>query len=68
MYAWQYDSQKAQVMHKGQVSEKFHIRMYNSFGTVVRKRKRDARPPARPLDGHNFFPLTTIPQDNSCLG
>ena len=24
--------------------------------------------PARPPDGHHFFPLTTIPESNSCLG
>ena len=65
---WQYDPQKAQLEYKAQICAKFHERKYNSSCTVVRKRKRDARPPACPLDGHNFFPLTTIPEDNSCLG
>ena len=69
---WQYDPQKAQLEHKGQICAKFHKCKYNSFQIVVRKRKRDARPPsarppARPPDGHNFFQLTTIPEDNSCL-
>ena len=61
---WQYDPQKAQLQHKVQICAKFHKCKYNSFRTVVRKRKRDARQP----DGHNVFPLTTIPKDNSCLG
>ena len=60
----QYDPQKAQLEHKAQVCAKFHKRKSNSFCTVVRKRKRDARPP----DGHNFVPLTAIPEDNFCLG
>ena len=61
---WQYDPQKAQLEHKAQICAKFQKRKYNSFCTMVRKRKCDARPP----DGHHFFPLTTIPEDNSCLG
>ena len=65
---WQYDPQKAQLEHKAQICAKFHKRKSNSFCTVVRKRKRDAQPPARPPDGHHFFPLTTIPEDNFCLG
>ena len=44
---WQHDPQKAQLEHKGQICAKFHKRKYNSFHTVVRKRKRDAQPPAR---------------------
>ena len=63
---WQYDPQKAQLEHKAQKCAKFHKRKYNSFRTVVRKRKRDARPPARRTD-IIFFPPTTIPEDNSCL-
>ena len=47
---WQYDPQKAQLEHKAQVCAKFHKRMYNSFRTVVRKRKRDTQPPARRTD------------------
>ena len=68
----QYNPQKAQLEYKAQICAKFHKSKSNSFCTVVRKRKRDARPPAnppaRPSDGHHFFPLTTIPEDNSCLG
>ena len=47
---WQYDPQKAQLEHKPQVCVKFHKRKPNSFRTAVRKRKRDARPSARPPD------------------
>ena len=47
---WQYDPQKAQQEHKAQVCVKFHKRKYNSFRTAVRKRKCDARPPARRTD------------------
>ena len=69
---WQYDPQKAQLEHKAQICAKFQKRKYNSFCTMVRKRKCDARPPAnppaRPPDGHHFFPLTTISESNSCLG
>ena len=54
---WQYDPQKAQLEHKVQVCFKFHKRKYNSFRTAVRKRKRDARPSARPPAGRTpFFP------------
>ena len=60
----QYDPQKAQLEHKAQVCAKFHKRKYNSFCTVVRKRKCDARPPARQPEGHHFFTLTTIPESN----
>ena len=45
---WQYDPQKAQLEHKAQICAKFQKRKYNSFCTMVRKRKCDARPPARP--------------------
>ena len=70
---WQYDPQKAQLEHKAQVCAKFHKkRKLNSLHTVIRKRKRDAqlpaRPPIRPPDGQLFFSLTTILEDNSCLG
>ena len=50
---WQYDPQKAQLEHKAQICAKFHKRKYNSFRTVVRKQKCDARPPARRT---SFFP------------
>ena len=74
---WQYDPQKAQLEHKAQICAKFHKQKSNSSSTVVRKQKRDARPPARPPagcppirrpDGILFFPLPTIPESNSCLG
>ena len=65
---WQYDPQKAQLKHKAQVYAKFHTRKSNSLLAVVRKRKRDAQPLARSPDGQLFFPLTTQPEDNSCLG
>ena len=47
---WKYDPQKAQLEHKGQICAKFHKCKYNSFRIVVRKRKRDAQPPAHPTD------------------
>ena len=50
---WQYDPRKAQLQHKAQICAKFHKRKYNSFCTVVRKRKCDARPPAGRT---SFFP------------
>ena len=65
---WQYDPQKAQLDHKGQICTKFHKCKYNGFRIAVRKRKCDARPSARPPDGHQIFPLTTIPETNFCLG
>ena len=53
----QYDPQKAQLEHKAQLCAKFHKRKSNSFCTMVRKRKRDARPPAHPPAGRtSFFP------------
>ena len=55
----QYDPQKAQLEHKAQVCAKFHMRKSNSLRTVVRKRKRDAQPPARcrpPAGRTSFFP------------
>ena len=65
----QYDPQKAQLEHEAQVCAKFHKRKSNSLSTVVRKRKRDAQPPARPSAGRtSFFPLTTKPESSSCLG
>ena len=36
---WQYDPQKAQLEHKGQICAKFHKCKYNSFRIVVWKRK-----------------------------
>ena len=45
---WQYDPQKAQLEHKGQIYANFHKCKYNSFWIVVRKRKCDACPPAIP--------------------
>ena len=54
---WQYDPQKAQLEHKAQVCAKFHKHKSISFCTVVRKRKRDAHPPARrPAGRTSFFP------------
>ena len=50
---WQYDPQTAQLEHKAQICVKFHKRKYNSFRTVVWKRKCDARPPAGRT---SFFP------------
>ena len=70
---WQYDPQKAQLEHKAQVCAKFHKRKSNSLRTVVRKRKRDARPPARPpacppAGRTSFFPTNYNTEDNFCLG
>ena len=56
----QYDPQKAQLEHKAQVCAKFHKRKSNSLPTVVRKRKRDARPPARRT---KFFPTNYNTRD-----
>ena len=57
---WQYDPQKAQLEHKAQICAKFHKRKYNSFCTVVRKRKCDARPPAGRT---SFFPTNYNTRD-----
>ena len=38
---WQYDQQKAQLDHKGQICAKFHKCKYNGFRIALRKRKCD---------------------------
>ena len=68
---WQYYTQKAELEHKAQIYAKFHKRLHNSFCTMVWKQKHDALPPdpaTYPKDGQPFFPLTTIPDGNSCRG